>query len=299
MRGTPIHDWTDEQYYLELKNETNPIRWGWEFLRRNPEYQEEHKRFSEFPDFDENGRDKNGKYRGTIWQGAQFYIDAFHYTNPPANVGETHEEYIERCPDGEITPFARYLEYKYHFEPSPKSPHIEFSDPTFEWFWFVDRNYDAAFGSDFPPWELDIYPDLLHFQGTRYFEEYRDRYIERMRSYSGERHTVILAFDISQPIDKQLREAKLILQDRKSEYEDSEFPKELESVKKPNEKSNMFPTYLRILDAVSAGIGVTAIGKELYKHEINSDTNNVKNKIRKNLEAAKRWRDQDYWKMTG
>jgi hypothetical protein len=298
MRGTPIHDWTDEQYYIELKDETNPTRWAWEFLRRNPEYQADYRRFVEYPDYDKDGQDvKNGKWKGTIWHGAKFYIDAFHYTDPPANIGETYEEYKSRCPDGEIIPFAGYLEYKYHFQPTPKAPETEFSDPTFEWFWFEDINYDTTFGSEFAPWELDIYPDYDSFKGSHFFEEYRNKYIERMRRYGSKQQVVILAFDIAQPIEKQLNEAKLMLQERITEYNNSEFKEELEYVKKPSNKSNMFPLYLRILDAVSLGVGLTEIGREIYKHERNSDTNNVKNKVKNNLEAAIRWRDEDYWKI--
>ena len=53
MTDTSIHDWKDADYYNNLKNETNFSCLAWEFLRRNPEYQTEYQRFSEFPDCNE------------------------------------------------------------------------------------------------------------------------------------------------------------------------------------------------------------------------------------------------------
>jgi hypothetical protein len=295
MTDIPIHDWRDTDYYNNLKNETNLTRWAWEFLRRNPEYQAEYQRFSEFPDCDETGNSKIGKWRGTVCQGACFYVDAFHYTNPPAYLGETLEQYNTRCPDGEIMPYAWYLERKYYLSPgSLPNPAIEFySQPV----GFSDMNDNSIFGYEFPPWEIDVYPDFEHLDDLpELLEERKHDFLERMKSYGRQQSAVILAFDIRQPIDKQIDEAKRLLIDRKVEYKKYENIEDEPFTKSPSLVIRMFPDYLRVLDAIPLEVTNTEIGRVIWKQE-NTDSHNVTSKLLNNIESAIRWRDFDYWKI--
>jgi len=305
MKSILIHEWEDFEYYKKLKKETNLRRWSWEFLRRNPEYQKEYQKFSQFPDVDMSSLKlgiKNGKHKGNIWEGAVFYVDAFHYTNPSAMKGETLEEYDIRCPYNEIMPFKEYLELKYHIRPKIKNPIEELLNMDDEWFYFCDINNDSVFFSDFPPWDVDVFPifeTLTEMPSWFNKDAEKDYYIEKMKRIGEDKSKTVLAFDIRQPIDKQIEEAKQLLLRSRESYQNSEHNLPCDTfMKRPNIRYDKLWLYIRILDVLSAGITeLLDIASIIYPHEKNFDTNNLKGKIRKNIETAKRFRDIDYWKL--
>lgn len=299
-----IHDYKDADYYENLKLETNMTRWGWEFLRRNPEYQAEYKRFASFPDHDEVNGVKNGKWKGNVWFGARFYEDAFHYTNPPAKKGETLEEYDQRCPDGEIMPFREYLEYKYHIQPTIKNPSEELRDPEEEWFYFSDINNDSPFWADFPPWEIDVFPECLStgLKGTRFEKEYSDRFINRMAGMARYPGAVFYAFDVRQSIDEQVTRVKQYLIEAKKEYyEQRLLDDDKPPIKRPQKtRAGLLSIYIRILDVIDSGItSVSEIAKIIYPDDKSYDPKNAKSKVRSNIERAKEIRDSEYWLLKG
>jgi hypothetical protein len=277
-----IHDWRDVDYYLALKEESCLTRYAWEFCRRNPGYQADYETFSRFPDTHPFHGVKNGKWKGTPWQGARFYEDAFFYTNPTANPGELYENYVDRCPIQEILPYAQYLSCKYHI--------VEILDPCFDfdrlqYIGFHDFD-DLAFNSAFPPWQLDFFPmeDWDYFKSSSKPDRYEvsQRYIEKMMSWA-QNSPVILAFDPRQAIDKQLAEAKAILIEASEQYKE-----EVERcgagqsfVERPNLILKKYHMYLKILDVIAeCGDGKEAlniIAKLYYPHNENSYNNNVLN----------------------
>ena len=304
-----IHDWLDNSYYENLKNEEDLTRWGWEFLRRNPEYQKDYTTFSSLPEESTDGQSKNGKHRGGCARDSQFHIDIFHYTNPPSLKGETFEEYIRRCPSGKIMPYAEYMEEKYHFQPSPIDPLKELNDDI--WFFFTDASNDGVFDYDFPPWRIDLSANYECFNShpnNEMYRQYKDRYFKRVKSYGQQRGVVIFAFDLESGIDKQLKKLKAELIEEAREYKENKKNEEniwgkaelnSNSPKVPSLKVNKFPLYIRILDAMSANAENKAIKEEIYPHEKNNETNNLHNKIKNNTRSAIRWRDKDFWKMGG
>jgi len=293
MPTIPIHNWEDEDYYSDLRTETDLTRWGWEFLRRNPEYQKDYQLFSSLPDFNKEGNDtKNGKYRGSPYRDGRFYIDMFHYTNPPALIGEVLTDYDIRCPYGEVMPYAHYLEKKYHFQPTPLDPLTELTEDI--WFYFSDINDDSAFGSDFPPWEIDLQADYEIFSShPKIYKEYEDKYLERIKSYGSQKSTVIFAFDYTQPIQKQIDRVKFELLELQKEDKEEKirlnFSEENENIPfVPSIRLIEFPTYIRLLDAKAAGIKQAAITEKLKSSE---------SKVSKNIAKAEEWSLKNYWKM--
>ena len=79
-----LPDWTKPEQYPDPKN-ASLEQWAWEFLRRNPEYQEDYVRVKDMP-----GHDEYGKYK------SQSIFSNFYKTEPPMKKDELFNDYINR-----------------------------------------------------------------------------------------------------------------------------------------------------------------------------------------------------------
>jgi len=187
-------DWTNLKNYPKAEDLT-VTQWGWEFLRRNPEYIKDWNYFNSLPDYavfeDGYSTNKIGKWRGTPID--NFPLDSF-YTNPMALSGETPQAYRHRMEEmsdlidsGEIIPYEEHIRDKYNLISKPLNPD------------FPMKEFDDISNEHIMPYSIS-HPD--NFSDKDYF-------IDDVRyKYSKTRLPVGLIFDASKPIDKQLEEAK-------------------------------------------------------------------------------------------
>jgi hypothetical protein len=98
---------------------------------------------------------------------------------------------------------------------------------------------------------------------------------------------VLVVFDLSQSIDKQLADARELLL-TSSHGRDRQFRARVEPYRR----------YLRLLDAKAVGANNTVIAQVLYPRTKNEYPGLEGNRrVRKDLKIAERLRDHDYWRI--
>jgi len=285
-----LKDWKNPSDYT---NQEQSEGWAWEFLRRNPDYQKDYQRLDSFPNIHEIYGNKNGKWKGTPWEGMRFYIDGFFYTDPPATEGETLEDYFDRNPRANPPmPYADYMCGRYHIEPRPFDPGREYEE--IEFLSFSDYSDEVGFDTNSPPWEMNIHiPKLNGGVGSLEYQWW----LERMVAYFERENLMVIGFDLTGSIDRQVAIAKQMLMDERESSRRHIGDKAV--VKSKNLAMNKYSNYIRILDALSVGATRQEIAEVIYPHQFNTDTNHLKNKIRRNIDSAKQLRDKDYWRISG
>jgi len=97
---------------------------------------------------------------------------------------------------------------------------------------------------------------------------------------------VLISFDVSLPLDPQLKDARRVL-----EYARRELPDRGEkSARSVKLRIDKFPDYLRLLDFEAAGAPDREISEHLFK---NQSGERLRDTVRKTFAAAHRWQD-DY-----
>lgn len=211
-----LPDWQDEGAYPKPEDLSLKL-WAWQFLRRNPDYQEDQARWRKLVDGLENSNDLPEPE-----EDMRFWV-----FEPPAEPGEKFNEYRKRVPQwrrGESLLGA--LVEKYGIKPGGWLPDPGQNRPTLVGFQttglkFIDGG-PARQGKD---WRAAVYP--------KPFEIY-------------------VCFNLEWPIDIQLEKTKTYLNERKKMLKKKY---NMESVDKRT-RVVMFPLYLRLLDAEASGADV-------------------------------------------
>jgi hypothetical protein len=260
-----LPDWRDERQYPEPKT-ASQVRWYWEFLRRNPEYQEDYERVRHL--LDENGfqRQDFDTYEGPI-------NEAFVY-DPPALEGEDTRGYSQRVK--EFPKYRAYLSYwlaenKYGLRHTLVAPEEEYNpslaDVRFPWVWSV-RSF---IGVDIQEYGKQSIP-LAGLTGPT---------ISRPEE-------AIAVFDLTKPLKAQFDKA----------YEWLDFKQKhhgFNKKAKTRKRLNKYPIYLRVLDAFQVRADKEEIIRVLYPDVLNEYPDYQANKgLENDRKAARQLRDFGY-----
>nr|WP_287411694.1 DUF6499 domain-containing protein [Pseudodesulfovibrio sp.] len=199
-----IQDWTDENNYLFPDNFPRK-RWAWEFLRRNPDYQQ-------------------------TWEEAQDNL--------------------------------------------PEDSSARWKDPSDRDFVIDDTARAKSFGLKTgvlnPLTDYPVFLDFIRHDDVRIITGTGDELIGPLPNYS-----VAIIFNIQKPLGPQLEEAKTRLNTIQRSFDDvfqSGFNSQdstispVEIKKKAPTHKDLWPTYLRVLDARQAGCDAKTIAKKVFPH---------------------------------
>jgi hypothetical protein len=236
---------------------------------------------------DERGRFstvKCGKWKGTPLADFCFLTDgAGWYADPEPIPGEHVSEYEARCPDGRVLPFADYLMARFRLLPYPIAPKDELTEA---------HGFSDAWGEDSgaPHW-LNLSPPPPQLVEA-YPETYAHELAERLGAIDRDPAKVPILFDVRQPIEPQLREAREILRDA------AELA-ELKQERGPQYRPREHARHIRLLDAAAAGATLEEIAATLHPREANSYATGfrVTKRLREQLKQAERVRDFEYWRL--
>lgn len=232
-------DWRDATAYPKKRDDWALDKWAWEFLRRNPDYQKDYEHFASLPSYRPNGA-KTVKWSctATIW----WHDPRLRYCKHPILPDEdTIAEYFHRT--GDDTPF-----------------HYSLEDHLIEkWGFTSELIYDPAY--DDAGHGLEYTPELPKPIGYKYFDQEKGEFIPHQIEPE-DPYEYTLRFDLRYSIDKQLLEAKEILQGKKQ----SRFHILEDKMMRYSAGVNIdnLPMYLRAYDAKQAGFTYLEIGKELF-----------------------------------
>lgn len=197
-----LPNWRDASAYVDHGEDWTA--WAWEFLRRNPEYRADYRRWAELPDSemnDESGRSGvTPKWKGGGWEG-----DAMRYFHvapeePQALPGETLGAYRRRT----------------GLYPLPLREHMEVH---YGLMWLTDP--DQVMGDYFAPLEIDTPPTFLRqceptVPGQGFLEEcyggpVRHERRELIRAHwqpAEDEYKMVVAFDLRYPLEAQFEEVR-------------------------------------------------------------------------------------------
>lgn len=250
-------DWRDASAYPAKADDLSLAQWAWEFLRRNPEYQNDYGYCSQSPDF---GREGNRHRLANATDAAKF-----RYCKYPILAGETVGEYFNRTSDE--TPYFYSLE-------------DQLSDEKWEILYLADPANDEGY---------DCIPHLIELprEINNYFEcpssnsitptatgwaEAENIEATSIKPEPEEWFEITLRFDLRYSLEQQLDNAKNLLQERVSQLDflQPDYPyHDWERIRGTIglQIKNM-PIYLRVYDGRQAGAKFYEIGEELYRDKI-------------------------------
>ncbi len=233
-------DWRDEYSYPANADDWSAEVWAWEFLRRNPEYQKDYEHFDKLPSYQSGGKSaKWYRQSGEWWHSVELRY-CKHSILPD---DDTVLEYVNRT--GDRTPYEYSLE-----------------DHLIEkWGIEAEQIYDPSY--ECANIHLDYYPNLPKRIKTREYDFKKNETVS-IESEPENDFEVTLRFDIRHSIDKQLIDAKEILQIIRYNWS----PLHDEMIRHSSGiQMDKLPIYLRVYDAKQAGITYVKIGEELYSDE--------------------------------
>lgn len=250
-------DWRDKSAYPTKADNLSLDQWVWEFLRRNPEYQNDYGYCNEFPDYiKQNSRHSL----------ANSHDDTkFRYCEFPILAGETVWEYFNRT--GDESPYFYSLED--HLI-DKKWEILYLADPA------NDEGYDCI--PKLIELPIEIYQDFQNTSNNKGYVPTETGWTEieiepKPREPEPEDwFEMTLRFDLRYSLDKQLDNAKILLQKGVSlldltqpDYPYHDWGKIRGAIGIQIEN---LPTYLRVYDGRQAGATYLEIGKELFRDEI-------------------------------
>lgn len=208
--------------------------WGWEFLRRNPEYQRDYAQWSALPDT-ENADDGvsvlSAKYRDAICMAdaMSFYPCS---ADSPSLEGESVEQYEKRTGHVVERTLRQSLENK----------------------WCVSRLVDPADECapsfcgdvDVPPFGVDWMPSEFIQARSVYAENIVERALCASWPKEIDEDVVAYGFDLSIAIDPQIEIVRAVLREMQKE-------RDIKPVTHPGSHKGTYETLLRILDARDSG----------------------------------------------
>ncbi|MBD5805331.1 hypothetical protein AZOA_47840 [Azoarcus sp. Aa7] len=232
-------NWRDASVYPQDFDDWPLMKWVWEFLRRNVDYQDDYARYASLPAYTDDG--KTGKLQGTAIRGWEPMT--YRHSDPPALAGESGDEYLNRM-EAEGCDFAEsalgdYLADKWGVDLllDPASPDA----------WILDDGTGDVLSLLYPRLgkiQVPSEPELLHgFEGA-------DKWNERS-----------IRFDLRRPIDRQVEEARRILLFERDEMRKQ---REVSCVSSPKLHKGKLPEYLRAFDAKSSGATAPEIAELMY-----------------------------------
>lgn len=260
-----IKNWRQSDEYPSSGEELSTEEWAWEFTRRNADYQKHWDIFKRLPDSSPGIGIKNGKWKGTPV--FDHPLDSYSgYVDPAPVVGETLAEYEQRNSEAEyiIEPYQDYIARK--FGVYPTNPRLDGGG--------IAMSFRALSENHEDPLPLEIFlPTTSEPVNQRQFMDQ----IETVRS-SIER-PVVLVFDLQRALERQTDEALVLLRER------LDMAKALDpSIKRKQnkQKPDLYPVYLRVLDARAEGATFRTIAENLYPSESEAE-----DRLKKHHRAAK------------
>jgi Uncharacterized conserved protein (DUF2285)/Family of unknown function (DUF6499) len=206
----------------------SPQGWAWEFLRRNKHYRDDWKRWSRF--VKRWGTDEDAYNRCPFTEGWE--------CDPPAKKGETHEKYRERVSDAaaQMWPLAYLIRTRWGLLFDPIDP---------------DRVADAS-----TKFILETPTERIRVWGGWNFKR-----IDQPLAPT----EMAMIIDMALPLTPQMAQLRRHLRERQCDLVDEgKFKARIDA---PRYSSAHLRTYLRILDARSAGAKPAEIIKTLYARE--------------------------------
>ncbi len=266
-------DWKDAARYGMTAEKYNLAQWAWEFLRRNPEYQEDYERFDNLPSYHCNGK-RTVKWYATE---AMWWDDpSLRYCKYPLLEHEdTIGEYFHRT--GDHSPFEYSLED--HLIEKWGITSTEIYDPA----------YDGGGIGFFTEPE---YPKSICIPDQNKDDGYYQRPIESDNVF-----TVTLRFDVRHPIDRQLEEAKKELHYTRDGLIEGGYFDDIgneEIIKKHKHHIGNFPIYLRAYDGKCAGVSLSKIGILIFQK---IDPENSKTRVENAVNKATEYVQGGYKKL--
>jgi hypothetical protein len=270
-----IANWKDTSEYPKCET-TSLARLAWEFLRRNPGYQ------NDWAEYLQLCRKIIPEYDPDDWRQHRFTLldhpDYVRY-DPPRLNGESEGEWTRRT--GGLGRYNLYRWYAHewglkgdHYLPNPFCAYVGGSHESM----FIKSNRVEIVTKHWRYFDRELYPP-------------RDQLEAWVFPSSDQREA--LGFDYSIPIEPQLiavreyllSQQKLLIARKALEVFPNKIPrKEL-------------VVYLRMLDAEADGIDAAGIAKEIYPKEDNSAPDyRVTHKVNAALKIARKWRD-DWYKL--
>ena len=257
-----LPDWTDPSAYPEPDN-ASLRQWAWEFLRRNPDYQEDFRRWAAVP----------GRTWGTPPNNTPLSIWAV--CNPAPLAGETANQYKGRLAAvGQrwlITPLFMVLCEKYGLAP-PYLPDPRDAEPGFMFSLLTARGPERVEVYD----EDDLTLGLVKPMIPRSASE------------------VVVKLDFNGDIDVQLKRLKHV----RKLTEERLRSAGIDPPVKHRNQIQKYQTYLRLLDGEHAGASTAELIAEIFPHLKDKDTHDTdylgSKNVETNLAAARKLRDSDY-----
>jgi hypothetical protein len=256
-------DWRDASAYPAKADDLSLNGWAWEFLRRSPEYQNDYGYCSQSSDF---GR-KDSRHR---------LADApddtkFRYCKYQELAGETVGEYFDRT--GDETPFFYSIE-------------DQLIDEKWEILYLADPANDEGYNCI--PHLIDLPREIIQdFKNTPNNKGYiptktgweeveieteTETETETIEPEPEDWFEMTLRFDLRYSLDRQLDNAKILLQEKASildflqpDYPYHEWERKRGAI---GIQIRNLPIYLRVYDGRQAGAKFDEIGEELYRDEI-------------------------------
>jgi hypothetical protein len=246
-------DWRDPAAYPD-PDTTTATRWAWEFLRRNPDYQDDARWVHSLGErAEETGGDEPGSE----------FLDE-READPPARPGETERAYLERVGGGRVFPLAVAVANSWGMERCPPLPEQPDADEGRSVVYLMAR-FRLAGGSMLcpPTRQTDMQLSLDRWQRA-------------------------IVFDLEQPITPQLERADRQLREEQHNRIQSN---RIEPYEPPKQYTRHWRDYLRILDARAEGVSQQAIGIALYPER---DYASARDMVRKRERRARELRDHEY-----
>lgn len=233
-------------------------QWAWEFLRRNPQYQQDwadyaHRCRAVVPGFAQGAELTKDEFRSLLeHESLQVY-------DPPRLDDETEEGWIRRVGKGVSMSLGGVMADK----------------------WGLSSFYDPA----------REYSPLLSF-ADRPAAQWLPKHVLERGAYHLEASDQVMVFDLELPLDVQLEQARIFLFAMQKRFQKEG---KIELLSAGRQRPDLYPAYLRVLDAEAGNVEVVDIAKELLPHLENSYPDYSASKtVRNYLKAAKAIRDGGY-----
>ena len=259
MYPYPIKNWRNESAYSE-HDDLNI--WAWEFLRRNPEYQEDIDRCE---------------------KGVRGFEDIYIFDHPLRNPEKERYENIfcrligdiEDLPDNNpylLSQFGIYSNWKSIIGILSSKYGI----------YTVQSKDDPVSKFLLPLPRVDtVIPEF--FKDDHISVEWFGFEMCKGRSATKNKYEMSIKFDLKKPLDKQIEHARDLLDGQR-------LTLGIKNIKKPRVRLNMYVKYIRVLDAIADGVSHKDIARELVPHisNVNSDDRQGIKTILNWIEAGKK-----------
>lgn len=288
-----LPDWRNAAY--PRTGDLSPRQWAWQFLRRNPEYQKDHrvwralidsiggwKRCAEMCD------PKSRHFRPSGFLPEPDEDMRFWRCDPPALPGEDYAAYRQRTRKNgcSLIPLHQAIAARYGLRPHVREPlllsapdrdrpHVTFDKTGVRYFHNTGRE-----------------PGIIFCPRCRY-EQPGLKVIDDPGDLE-----VLVWFDLSWPLKVQLERAETTLRRLRRSLEKENVPPAGES----RMRSKKYPIYLRVLDGAAAGTRVDEMAAVLFPDippKVSSRRPDAlrypaAQKVREHLKAAEKLRDGGY-----